>query len=183
MIDVSISGDQAIILDFKDRPQSVTKALVRAMNRSMASGRTIMVREIAGDTKLKSKDVRDAMPLSEATLSRPEARLSASLKKIPLIRFQARGPEPSRGKGRGVTYRLGAGSRERIPNAFIATMKSGHRGVFKRVTSKRLPLIQLYGPSLGRVFEKFRAAGLARTLEAFEKNFDHELQFERSNRA
>ena len=34
------------------------------------------------------------------------------------------------------------------PKAFIADMKSGHRGVWNRVSNKRFPIKQLYGPSV-----------------------------------
>ena len=97
-MELTIEGTDTIIADFGDKP-----AMVRALNRSISSGRTVMVREIARDTGLKSKDVRDAMRLQEATLNRPEASLGAGLKRIPLVDFQARGPEPSRGRGRGVS--------------------------------------------------------------------------------
>jgi hypothetical protein len=81
-----------------------------------------------------------------------------------------------------VSYRL-RGSRGRIPSAFIATMASGHTGVFARKTKKRLPIQELFGPSLGRVFAKYRPQGVARVLETFQKNFDHELAFAKSQGA
>jgi hypothetical protein len=175
-LSVETSGSDAIAIDLRDYPAKVTRATVRALNRAIASGRTVMVREIARDTGLRSKDVRDAMVMREASAARPEARLAARLKRIPLIDFRARGPEPSRGRGKGVTYRL-SGGRGRIESAFIATMKSGHRGVFRRKGKERLGIIELYGPSLGQVFRKYRAQGMARAQEMFEKNFDHELGF------
>jgi len=114
--------------------------------------------------------------MREASASRPEASLGASIKRIPLMKFNAKGPVPSRGRGRGVTYRL-RGGRGRVENAFIATMKSGHVGVFRRAGKARLGIVELFGPSLGQVFKKFRPAGLARAWEVFQKNFDHELDF------
>ena len=199
MFDLEMAGDKALIADFGEAPQAVTRAMVRALNRSIASGRTVMVRGIAGDIGLRSKDVREALRPREATLSRPEASLAASLKRIPLIEFRARGAEPSRGKGRGVTYRIG-GASKRLEHAFIATMSSGHRGVFMRTHallpgqsgprfssrkskgawSPNLPIKEKHGPSLGRVFAKHRPAGLARVREQFLKVFGHELRFERS---
>lgn len=159
----------------------IEKALVRSLNRGIASGRTLMVSRIAKDTGLKSKDVRDALPMSEATLSRPVARLAASLKRIPLYKFGARGPMPSRGRGRGVSYKLpGSGGRQRVENAFVAQMKTGHMGVFRRKGPGRLPIIELYGPSIGRVFAKYREEALARAEEMFEQNFGRELRFQES---
>jgi hypothetical protein len=179
VFEIKVTGAEAIEAELKEYPQRVRRALVRALNRAIASGRTVMVREIARDTGLTSKVVRDALPVQEASVNRPEARLAASLKRIPLINFGARGPEPSRGRGRGVTYRL-RGGRNRVERAFIARMQSQHRGVFVRVGKARLPIRELFGPSLGHVFAKFRPAALARIREAFDKNFAHELGFQKS---
>ena len=88
-------------------------------------------------------------------------------------------------KGRGVTYKL-TGGKNRIANAFIATMSSGHKGVFVRAGvsakksagawSKNLPIAELYGPSLGHVFAKFRPSAEARIAQAFDTAFEHEMQ-------
>lgn len=175
MITISID-DQQLRLDTQGAPDRAARAVVRALNRAIKSGRTVMVREIARDTGLKSSTVREAIPIRPATLGQPSATMSASLKRIPLIEFKAKGPEPSRGKGRGVSYNLPSGA-GRNPNAFLATMGTGHRGVFKRLTKARLPIIELFGPSLGHVFMKYRALGEARAQEAFVTNFDHEFVF------
>jgi len=53
MATVEIEGAEAISIDLRDYPSKVNKALVRALNRSINSGRTLMVREMAGDTSLK----------------------------------------------------------------------------------------------------------------------------------
>jgi len=189
MIDIrieGIDGAEAIVADFADAPSRVTKAAVRALNRAMASGRTEMVRDIAKDTGLKSAVVRDALRFREASFDHPSAELGASLKRIPVIHFGATGPQPSRGRGRGVSWRM-EGGRKRAEHAFITRVRSetqavqglsGHLGVFRRKTTNRLPIKQLYGPSLGHVFAKFRPLGLAKAREAFEKNFAHELEYQ-----
>ncbi|HXG88770.1 MAG TPA: phage tail protein [Vicinamibacterales bacterium] len=178
MIDTQITLTD-VLAEFQSYPRNITRAVVRAANRAIKSARTHMVREIAADLGLKSGDVRDAMKMREATFFNPEARLATNLARIPLIKFGARGPEPSRGRGRGVTYKLG-GSRNRVEHGFIATM-GGHRGVFARVGKQRLPVSELHGPSLGRVFAKFRPGGIEKAQEAFAKNFDHELAYARTH--
>lgn len=191
VISITIEGAATLIAEFNDAPANVTRAMVRAVNRAIASARTVMVREIARDTGLRSTDVRGALPMQQASLNRPEARLAASLKKIPLIDFRATGPYPSRGKGRGVRAKLPPPGKGSYPHAFIARLRSGHEGVFERIKPSRsrrglpssspgLPIRELFGPSLGRVFAKYRPLGLARAQEVFEKNFDHEMAFARS---
>ena len=174
-MDLEVRNTDVVTADLAGVSAKAMRGAIRAMNRAIASGRTAMTRDIARDTGLKVGDVKQALPIREASLTQAEAAFGAGLKRMPLIHFKARGPEPSRGKGRGVTYAL-TGSRNRVPNAFIATMTSGHRGVFKRIGTKRLPIVELYGPSLGHVFAKYRPAGLARTREAFDTAFAHEWE-------
>ncbi len=155
-------------------------AIARALNRSIASGKTEMVRAIADDMRLKQSDLRDKLLITPATPQRLVATLAASKKRIPLMLFGARGPVPSRGKGRGVTARTATG---RYPTAFIATMPTGHVGVFQRKNKGRLPIKELFGASIGHVFEKYRPQGLARAEEQLVKNISHELRFALSQAA
>lgn len=174
MMLVSLDGENAVIEAIDNLKTGTPRAIMRGLNRAIGSARTIEVKGISGDTGMKQADVRDALTMTTATQTKPEASLSAGMKRIPLIDFKATGPEPSRGKGGGVRYVL-QGGRDQLPDAFIATMSSGHRGVFERVGSKRLPIRELYGPSLGKVFFKFRPDAIARAEEIFATNFEHEM--------
>jgi len=174
-----------------DSPAAVAKlrakapvAIARALNRSIASASTLMLRVISADLKVKIGDLRDKVRIQQATPSVHLARIYASAKRIPLIDFGAKGPEPSRGRGRGVTAKLGGG-RSRYPNAFIAKMSSGHRGVFTRAAKgstetrgrKRTPIRELFGPSVAHVFQRNEAVGLARAQEQLAKNLKSEFRF------
>lgn len=152
------------------------QAIVRATNRAAVSARTAMLPPMAQDLSLKQGIVKERVRMYEARVDRPVARLAASLKRIALYDFSAKGPVPSRGKGRGVTARM-QGATHRYPEAFIATMRSGHVGVFQRKRTARLPIRELFGPSIGRVFIKFRALGRARAIEALQKNIQSEFRF------
>ncbi len=162
-------------------------AQLRALNRAIASAKVAMVSVIAGDIGVKSGVVKDRIRVELATAERLRARLYANAKRIPLIELGAKGPEPSRGRGRGVTVK-GQGGRRTIPNAFIATMRSGHRGVFERAAGasgrrgpaphrSQLPIRELFGPSIWKVFTKYEAVGLARGREQLIKNLQSEFRF------
>ncbi len=149
---ISIRIDTIRVGDYLDNfPKQTGIALLRATKRGTRAAQTTANRVCAKDMGLKIGDVRTRIRRKEPTGQTLTGEVRASLKRIPLIKFGARGPEPSRGRGRGVTAR-GKGGRSRIPSAFIATMPTGHRGVFKREGTKRGPISQLYGPSVGRVF-------------------------------
>lgn len=170
MIDVQIENAGVVISAFQVYPKAVTTALVRALNRGITSGRATMAKLIAADTGLKSSTIKSAMKLQKATSALPQASLGAGLTRIPLYQFQARQTR------RGVSYRL-PGSRGRNEHAFIAQMATGHVGVFMRRTKRRLPIKELFGPSLGHVFAKYRPDGLKAAEDSFRANFNHELDF------
>jgi hypothetical protein len=149
-------------------------AVRRALKRAGTSGKAEMSKLISADTGLASKGVKNAIRINLVGDSAIQLEVTGS--RIPLINFQARGPEPSRGRGRGVSYRL-PGGRARAPNAFIATMPSGHRGVFQREGKRRLGIFELKGPSLVEVFTKFLPQGAARAQEALVTNLRSEISF------
>jgi hypothetical protein len=152
--------------------------IVRALNRSTTSMQTVMARDVSKDLGIKVGDAKKAMTIRNATDRTLRAELRASGARLPLIAFGAKGPEPSRGKGRGVTAKM-QGGRNRYPHAFIATTRSGHRGVFQRASGSgpRLPIAQLHGPSIPHVFHKHADTGLERGEEALITNLQHEFDY------
>lgn len=156
----------------------------RAVDRAAKSGRAFMRQKIAADTGIAPKNVERDIAIEK--VGQEQANLVVQGRRIPLVAFSAKGPEPSRGRGRGVSYRL-PGSAGRVSNAFIATMESKHRGVFKRAANAKgrgpkpnrsqLPIIELYGPSLPHVFEKYLPDGAAHAEEALRKNLEHEISY------
>jgi hypothetical protein len=163
--------------------------MARALNRAGVSGQTAIVRAVAADTGITQKNIKSEIALDKATRSLPRVSVTIKGRRIPLIAFQARGPEPSRGRGKGVSYRLPTG-RGRIGDAFIATMRSGHRGVFRRKpggtrhgstpTRPQLPIKELRGPSLPHVFEKKLDVFRNAAQESLVKNLRSEISFARS---
>lgn len=152
-------------------------AIRRALNRAATSTKAVMASEIAKDTGLKVGTVKDQIHVQEATVTNFVARLSISGAPIPLYDFNAKGRLPSRGKGAGVRAKLPPPGKGTYPNAFLARMKSGHIGVFQRTGKARLPIYELHGPSLPKVFTKYIHVGLARGEESLRKNLQSELRF------
>lgn len=187
-MELTVQGNDVVMQELAEYSPRCLRALVRAMNRGLASGRSVGVKVISAEVGVQQKDVRKAMSFQEATFQTVTARLGLSLKRIALSKFNARGPEPSKGKGRGVTWRIG-NSTKRGPDMFLATLKSGHRGVFSRIApgerksrgawSKNLPIVQHHGPSLGYILDKNREPVQKAMIDSFHKNFDHEMEFQR----
>lgn len=163
--------------------------MARSLNRAAISGQTAMIRAVSADTGIAAKNVKREIVLDKASRTSPVVALTIAGRRIPLIAFQARGPEPSRGRGKGVSYVI-QGVRKRIPNAFIATMRSGHRGVFTRkpgfeksrrhgetTTRPQLPIREPRGVSLPHVFEKKLDVFRAAAQESLMSNLRHEIDF------
>lgn len=89
---------------------------------------------------------------------------------------------PSRQTKKGVSVEVNRGQRKIIQGAFIATLKSGKKAVFRREKgSKRLPINELWGTRPFEVLNKERskkllqARGRSAFEETFERNFAQEL--------
>ncbi len=154
------------------------RAVVRALNRTAASVQTQAVRALATEVGLKQTEVRKAMAVRQATRDRPTAAVIVTGKRIPLLAFGARATR------KGITYRIGTGGRKLVPSGFLATMRSGHRGAFKRKGKRRLPIAELFGPSLPHVAVKAKIMGALRSHAAtlLGKNLEHETGFLLSRR-
>lgn len=168
----------AVMAAIRGQLTTALKHRVRALNRAIGSGRTLLVRETARDMGLTQTVVRTAIRLQDATIARPEASLRTSLKRIPLSRFHARQTKS------GVRYRL-PGGRGHHPQAFLARVgRGGHQAVLVRRPKGQLGpkggrTKELFGPSIGGVVRKYRDQAVARIQEQFAKNFKHELDFAR----
>lgn len=158
-------------------------AQARALNRAGVSANAAILSAVSAETELKISTLRERINVGRpATPEHRSIRVYASTKGIPLIQFKARGPQPSRGRGRGVTAQIQGGS-VTFPRAFIATMKNGRRGVFERgnkanpIGRARLPITEKYGPSVYLVAVRYRNVGIARGRESLIKNLQSEFRF------
>lgn len=152
--------------------RAIETAKTRALNKIAAKARTAVIREIASDIGTPIAPVRKQVTLQRATRFKRVAILRATGRRIPIIKLKARQTR------KGITYGKG-GSRRTIPGGFIATMPSGHRGVFKRIGNKRLPVTELHGPSVPKVFTDDKINRLVDRLidKEFETIFNRELTF------
>lgn len=165
--------------DLRSIGDSAPLAIMRGLNRGSSAGRTAIMAEVSRDMALGKRFLSKEIKVYPATRLNPVAAIEIAGRRVPLIGFGARGPEPSRGRGRGVRAKLPPPGAGRYPHAFIATMRSGHRGVFERIAKKRLPIRELLGPSVPHVFQKYLPVFEKAALETFQKTVEHEISFRR----
>lgn len=141
---------------FELRTEVLDKAKVRALNKIAAQAKVAASKEIrAAGYNMKATAIKKRIVIKRATSGNPVVVVRCSGNPIPLIEFSAR-DEPS-----GVSVNVKNG-RKLIKGAFIATMASGHRGVFIRRGNAHkknakgvrsgLPIDQLFGPGINKAF-------------------------------
>lgn len=103
----------------------VKESHVAACNRVAASVRAEATRTVRQRYPgFKASDVRATMEVIRATYTKQTATVRVRGRRIPLLSFSARQVRA------GVSVRIR--ERKTVRGAFIATMPSGHKGVFKR---------------------------------------------------
>jgi Prophage minor tail protein Z (GPZ) len=174
------------------RMEVETPAIVaRALNRAMSSTRVFMRRKVANDIGLTQTVVEKDYRVFPARADNLKASLEVRGKRIPLIKFGATGPLPTRGRPPYVTAKIGGARTVYGPTAgqatpFKAKLQSGHIGVFRRFPlpsmrlsrgawGKNLPIVELRGPSLVRVFTKFIQDGLEYGEAQVVANLEREM--------
>lgn len=119
----------------KDAPNIARKTASRTLNRTADKARVAASRTVREKYNIKAEDLNKSVKTTKSSVSRLETILTIIGKPVALMAFAARQTL------KGVTYKiLKSGGRIRLPHAFIATMKSGHTGVFERKGDKRLPI-------------------------------------------
>lgn len=180
---VNIEGALA---KFKAAVEEAPKAVQRALNKTAITARAQAARSIRdAGYGLKVGTIKGAFSIRRATQADFKAILTATGKPIPLINYSARQT------ARGVTVSVKNG-RKLIAHAFIATMSSGHEGVFIRVDNRHkrvirngkvyysgLPIKELFGPSVPSAFANAAVQDALKTAieERFPVVLKQELKF------
>ena len=177
-----------IELDFKRDMQRVERELKgvqkrivpaaasAALNRTAQQARTQSARDLKGSVGkslgLSVAGFKKTIKHIRARVRKLVTSLDVSGRPLPLIRFGARKTK------KGVSA-APWGKRRIHKGAFIAKMPSGHRGVFKRTSKERLPIKELWGPSIPKAFlHQDIQQSLKRVINTkWPGNFAHEIRF------
>jgi len=127
----------------------VRTSVSRALNRAASQARTGVDKGVRERIGVKKRDVFKNVTVRRASTRRLESIVKIRGRAIPLGAFKARQTK------RGATAKINkTGGRTLYRGTFTATMRSGHLGVYKRIGKTRLPLKELYGPSIPTVVEQ-----------------------------
>ncbi|MFH2098511.1 MAG: phage tail protein [Pseudomonadota bacterium] len=177
----------------------VRRVAVRAIKKTLRTVGAAASREIVKTLNIRVGEVKKTFSYVLPRLGDISAAFVVSGKSVPLAAYSVR-----KGK-KGLTVQVKKRSgRKLIKHAFLATMPvygkggvvvqagaagrgsgGGHVGIFWRTDqggkrSPRLPIKELYGPSVADVFSNTETLTpvMEKTGGILEKNFAHELQFE-----
>ena len=149
--------------------KQVKVALVRALNKTARWMRTHIARDSAQALKVRVKDINAGLIMLKARASSPQSGVglkpSAGVIKASQL---GRAHQSSGGVRAGTRY---------WPHAFIASMPSGHRGVFRRRGPSRLPIGEVQLVVTGRMAKIMETLSQGPAMQRFEHIFERELRY------
>jgi len=171
------------------------KVVSRSLNRTLTGVRTDAVKEIGKVITPRAKTIRSTFTIKKASFRNLTAAVKSTGGPLPLIEYKARATK------KGVTVQVKKkSSRSLWPGAFIATMPSGHKGIFsrkkppyrtnrspklpwKRFPRKfRLEIHEQFGPRVPDIMENAEVINpiLQKAWDRLLRELNHQIDFELS---
>ena len=146
--------------------RKLEKALAKATTSAARALRAAATKNVRQRKRFKVSKLKKSLPLRRVNAQ--EWRMDVSGEPMPVAAF------PHRQTAKGVSVAINQGQRKLIKSAFVATMKSGHRGVFRRVGKGRLPIEELFTTRVSDVFNDngMLPFVLARTQDVFRSTLE-----------
>ena len=131
-IDINPAQIREVEATFAGIENAAKKVLTRAINKTLTGARTDMVNEAAVVLNMTKTEIRAAVMTNRASWNKITGKVWRTGSPIPLSKFRG-----TRQTQKGVSVKIkNDGARTILKHAFIATMNSGHVGVFWRVADE-----------------------------------------------
>ena len=166
----------------KETGKSLLPSALRAVNKTLPGVRTDFTKAIRGEIRLTAADVRGVIDILKAHVERTKGEGAIRLrgKRLSLMKFRPKPTQTKAGVKAGVKT---VGRKTLLKHAFIATMQSGHEGVFWRARAaggkfvQRLPIQELFGPDVPTVaaYEGVLGQVLSQAAMRYYAAYAHEL--------
>lgn len=167
---IEVNSNAAEVADVLRRvgENVVLRSKVAATNKALTQTRTQIRKDLSRETGVPSKQLGKRFKLYRASFKRQRARLFIGT--MPFSVYKLGITELKRG---GVSVR-GPGGRQKVGDAFVATMPNGKTGVFRRKTRKRLPIAEVK-IHIARPTRDIASRHLKTLANKFERLFDTEF--------
>lgn len=178
-LDVNVKWDRSEMAGMEAGP--LKGALKRALRKAGATAlrdmRSEASKRIRARKRIKVRYITRALKLRRAKggdIASMSWAVDVSGEPVPLVAY------PHRQTKKGVSVSVNRGKRTLLEGAFVATMKSGHKGVFRREGTARLPIKELRGSRpVDALLHEGEADGVAaRGGESFNATFARVLPLE-----
>ncbi|UJQ20821.1 phage tail protein [Wolbachia endosymbiont of Delia radicum] len=165
-INVEVSGSIKEVMQSIDAEKvKVEKAAVRALNKTALWVRSQTVKQVSEEKQIPKKAMRKKLSVDKANRKRLWSVVKLSSQWIGVAKL-----------GSIKQTKIGAKAGSRMyEGAFIATMKNGHIGIFRRRYMTPLPIDEIKVNTQAREIMKELVDNEVERV--FEKYFDHELNF------
>lgn len=162
--------------------------LCRAVNRASEKSRTEAKREVSKKYFITQKNVLKTIRLAKASNTTLSAKVTSKGGAIALSKFRVSPrrhvSKTKKGKASPSVYKAGverAGGLKPLsgsPKPFFSVMGSRHEGMMERVSNRRLPLKQLYGPAVPSMIknEEVMRNIQKEATDTLEKRIDAEIK-------
>ncbi|SMG65602.1 prophage LambdaW5, minor tail protein Z_ [methanotrophic bacterial endosymbiont of Bathymodiolus sp.] len=149
--------------------RQIKTAAVRALNKTARWMRTHIARQAAQSLNVRVGTIRKELVLLRAKGSNPYAGVAIG-KASGVIKASELGSPRQNKQGTCVGKR-------QFDRSFMATMPSGHRGVFRRKGKSRLPIQEVQLVTTGRIANVMEELADKQAMSRFETLFEHELKY------
>lgn len=177
MIKIEPIGLEKVDKVLKDLPKKANQIKYRVVQRAALAGKSEAIKQAKNKYNLKTEEITKTFKLIKPTKDNPISELISTGKRIRLIKFKVTPKAvPKKRKNIKVSV-LKAQGMKTLKSAFIAKMPNGITGIFEREGRERVPLRQLFGPSVPQLFrdETIKTAIKEKAKEVLEKRIVHEL--------
>lgn len=161
MISIKTNIAKFISTELRDIKNANTKATRSATTKVARQGATQGKQAVRETYNIPAAELNKATKIVSATANDPTAKIRVTGKPISLDKYKARWKSKNT---EGATAEIIKGKRVVIPGdkgvgtkTFVATMKSGHTGIFYRISKKRLKIWERKGPSAPDLMRSRRA--------------------------
>lgn len=168
---------------------AIRTGAIRALNKSLTSAKSKLVKDLRTDTGLKTEDIKARVMALKASNKKLTVSLNMAVKiGVPLRRFDPRPKKVKAGKRtyEGVTVKIGQLGRQLAPGAFFMGRNSSFvigrklsytNGVYLNKAAPRKPTVQLRSSVFVDSAQRRRDEAKRYLIARFEAISQHEIEF------
>ena len=161
----------------REVPGGSKSACVNASNRAFTRGKVVAKNETKKRYTIKPKDINKTLSIKKSTYARLDGALYSRGPISRLKQFKTYPANIPKRRPKVLKAEVIKGSRKELPGVFLARLKSGHVGAFKRYGKRSLPIREIPGPSIPYAIksEKVSTEVHNEILKTFNTRLDHEV--------